>query len=200
MCGRCGGCCGGARGALFGEVPLLQGGWDDIPRAAGGRTSQNSCLGLACTEDDLGAWSDAARAWRRYAEFLGGAVVRINGPDFETWPASTRHLLGALTLLAHVQQEIWPRLDIPRIVDVADFPGLLYSERIGAAIEAQRLLRRLTLVLFAWLRARGATPPLPRNMEETNTPQTPGAPTLPSLGSLGNLALIVLVIVVLMRR
>lgn len=198
MCGRCGGCC---RGALFGEVPLLQGEtWDDLPRAAGGRTSQNSCLGLACTEDDLGAWSDAALAWRRYAEFLGGAVVRVNGPDFETWPPSTRHLLGALTLLAHVQQKIWPRIEVPRIIDVADFPGLLYADRIGAAIEAQRLLRRLTLVLFSWLKARGATPPLPRNMEETNTAQTPGAPTLPSLGSIGNVALILLLLLVLTRR
>lgn len=173
--------------------------WDDLPRAASGRTSQTSCLGFACTEDDLGAWIDAARRWRRYAELLGGAVVQVYGPDFATWPASKKHLLGALELLAHVQQEVWPRIDIPRIVDVADWPGLLYQDRISAAIEAQRKLRRLALVLFLDLRARGARPPLPRNMEETDAAQTPGAPTIPSLTGIGNIALLVLLAFVLLR-
>jgi hypothetical protein len=166
-CGRCRGCRGRAR---FAGVPAPI---DDVARAASGRTTEASCLGYACTDDDLKAWKDAARNWHAYAKFLGGAIIYGWGEDTKNWPPKA---LDAAYRLAWVQER-WHHLDVQ-----FDPLGMNSATTIEWAIKLQVELRRVSQIWRKILLDNGKTPPDPKNMEETTAAQTQHqAPTVPDV-------------------
>jgi len=166
---------------------------DDVLRAASGRTADNSCLGYACTDDDVGAWVSAAHNWHKYAKFLGGMVTYKWGQDARTWPPAA---IDAAYRLRWVQDHLseiegsW--------FDVA---GVAATRRITWAMALQRELRIVARVWRQLLRDAGAKPPDPENMEQTTAPQTEHqTPQLPGLGTILPILVGGLVLLLALRR